>query len=189
MEKDASQSASCGNVTARVVEATRPAARSPSVCRDSRSKQLKRARRPSNVLRVWPAVCQSTSRQPQGGHVSVHRCEPCGSGRTDHSVLPEVSVTDKQASGLREVRGVRGAHGTWATPSAGRSSRDRAYCRNDEPTKAQTRADQNPQRPYARGPRHRVMRWSHLHGDMQGVASIGVLFRSRQAQEHVSSKT
>jgi hypothetical protein len=33
------------------------------------------------------------------------------------------------------------------------------------------RAHQNPQRPYARCPRHRVMRWSHLHGDMQGVAS------------------
>ena len=30
----------------------------------------------------------------------------------------------------------------------------------------------NPQRPYARCPQSlRVMRWSHLHGDMQGVTS------------------
>ena len=50
--------------------------------------------------------------------------------------------------------------------------------RDDEPEEAQARAHQNPQRPYARRPGHRVMRWSHLHGDMQGTASKEVLFRS-----------
>jgi hypothetical protein len=39
--------------------------------------------------------------------------------------------------------------------------------------KSRQRTDQNPQRPYARGPGHRVMRWSQLHGDMQGAASKG----------------
>src|SRR5215216_1476762 len=29
-------------------------------------------------------------------------------------------------------------------------------------------SDRNPQRPYAGHPACRVMRWSHLHGDMQG---------------------
>ena len=39
---------------------------------------------------------------------------------------------------------------------------------DDEPEEAQARADQNPQRPYARRPGHWMMRWSRLHGDMQG---------------------
>ncbi len=34
--------------------------------------------------------------------------------------------------------------------------------------KTQTRSDQFPQRPYAGHPRHRMMIWSRLHGDMQG---------------------
>ena len=45
------------------------------------------------------------------------------------------------------------------------------YCgdhSDDESPKAQAGSDQNPQRPYARDPGHWIMRWSHLHGDMQG---------------------
>lgn len=38
---------------------------------------------------------------------------------------------------------------------------------DDEPEEVARRADQNPQRPYAGGPGHWIMRWSHLHGDMQ----------------------
>ena len=33
---------------------------------------------------------------------------------------------------------------------------------------SKTESDQNPQRPYAGDPGHWIMRWSHLHGDMQG---------------------
>jgi hypothetical protein len=42
--------------------------------------------------------------------------------------------------------------------------------------KPRARAHQNPQRPYARHPGHRMMRWSRLHGDMQGCQSkeVGV---------------
>ena len=49
-----------------------------------------------------------------------------------------------------------------------RSDGDREDRRDDEPEDTQARSDQNPQRPYARGPGHWIMRWSHLHGDMQG---------------------
>ncbi len=31
-----------------------------------------------------------------------------------------------------------------------------------------------------------MMRWSHLHGDMQGTASKEVLFRSEMSQEDIS---
>ena len=48
------------------------------------------------------------------------------------------------------------------------SGGDRRDCADDESPQAQARCDQNPQRPYARRPGHRMMRWSHLHGDMQG---------------------
>jgi hypothetical protein len=41
----------------------------------------------------------------------------------------------------------------------------------------QTRPDQNPQRPYARHPGHWMMRWSRLHGDMQGLQSKEVGIR------------
>ncbi|MGH3091582.1 MAG: LAGLIDADG family homing endonuclease [Gaiellaceae bacterium] len=48
----------------------------------------------------------------------------------------------------------------------------------DEPEETQARSHQNPQRPYARRPRHRMMRWSRLHGDMQGWTSKEVFVRS-----------
>jgi hypothetical protein len=51
-----------------------------------------------------------------------------------------------------------------------RSHRDRRDRSDDEPAEAQTRPDQNPQRPYAEHPGHRMKIWSHLHGDMQRCA-------------------
>ena len=45
-------------------------------------------------------------------------------------------------------------------------------------------SDQNPQRPYAGGPGHWIMRWSHLHGDMQGRhACTGRAVLSEQVSE------
>src|SRR5215831_5111450 len=74
----------------------------------------------------------------------------------------------REAARLREVRGVRRPHRTRSAPHAGRTPRDRSDRPDDEPEKTQTGTDQNPQRLYARDPGHRVMRQSHLHGDMQG---------------------
>src|SRR3954462_1251164 len=48
------------------------------------------------------------------------------------------------------------------------SGGDRGDRPDDEPAEGPIAADQNPQRPYAGGPGHWIMRWSHLHGDMQG---------------------
>jgi len=45
--------------------------------------------------------------------------------------------------------------------------------------------DQNPQRPYARGPGHWIMRWSHLHGDMQ---EQHMLFASSSCRSKVKSE-
>jgi hypothetical protein len=59
------------------------------------------------------------------------------------------------------------------TQDAGLSHRDRRACSHDESTKTQARADQNPQRPYARHPGHWMKRWSLLHGDMQGMPIKG----------------
>jgi hypothetical protein len=50
------------------------------------------------------------------------------------------------------------------------------FVADDEPSKTQNGAAQNPQRPYAGHPEHRMKRWSHLHGDMQVVA-IGTATR------------
>ena len=44
-------------------------------------------------------------------------------------------------------------------------SRDRSHHRDDESQEAQTRAHQNPQRPYARHPGHWMKIWSPLRGD------------------------
>ena len=77
--------------------------------------------------------------------------------------------------------------------NAGRSHRDRGDRSNDEPTETQARADQNPQRPYARHPGHRMKRWSPLHGDMQGrhpkeVTSVLRHVRIRLERNSLSGK-
>src|SRR6266480_4978457 len=87
-----------------------------------------------------------------------------------------------EAARLRELRPMcrvdRGrppSCGGWACP-------DRSDHRRDEPAKTQARPNQNPQRPYARHPGHRLMRWSPLHGDMQGMASKEVPFHSEVSE-------
>jgi hypothetical protein len=42
---------------------------------------------------------------------------------------------------------------------------------------------ENPQRPYARRPRHRAMIWSDLHGDMQSVAEMTAPLAFHTGQE------
>ena len=95
------------------------------------------------------------------------------SHRRDHSVLPPASVADFEAIGLREVRGVHGHSPSESAPDPRRVDQGRRARGDDEPSQIQTRADQNPQRPYARHPGHWMKIWSHLHGDMQRTASKG----------------
>jgi hypothetical protein len=70
-------------------------------------------------------------------------------------------------------------------PSAGLARRLSRADRNDYETSFEairSGVDRNPQRPYARGPGHWIMRWSHLHGDMQGRHVQGRVVRSRYIQ-------
>jgi LAGLIDADG endonuclease len=82
--------------------------------------------------------------------------------------FPAASVAFRETAELREVRSLRGARGRRSSPDPTRVGGDRRDRANDEPQEAPPGADQNPQRPYAGHPGHRMKRWSRLHGDMQG---------------------
>jgi hypothetical protein len=86
-------------------------------------------------------------------------------------------ISSKQRD-FEEVRDLRWARRERPASYAVRPHRDRGDRTDDEPNEAQTRADQNPQRPYARHPGHWMKIWSPLHGDMQGLHSKGSAIRA-----------
>src|SRR5439155_22853896 len=111
---------------------------------------------------------QPAVRQPPRASLPLRRSSTRGSAGDGHSVLPATSAAYCETVRLSEVRLLRRTDRRRSPHNLRWVGGDRRRRTDDESTETQTRAHQNPQRPYARHPGHWMMRWSRLHGDMQG---------------------